>query len=89
MELIVQIVAGLIGGNAAGAVLRKLSLGAAGNSIAGVVGGGLGGLLAGMATGAPVAGTELAAIAASVAGGGAGGAALVLVLGAARKMLAR
>mgnify|MGYP000606701684 CR=1 FL=1 len=48
MELIIQIIAGLLGGNAAGAGLKNLSLGTAGNSVAGAVGGGLGGLLMGM-----------------------------------------
>ena len=45
MELIIQIIAGLIGGNAAGAGMKNTSLGTAGNSVVGGVGGLLGGLL--------------------------------------------
>ncbi len=39
MNMIIQIIAGLVGGNAAGAGLKNLSLGTAGNSIVGAVGG--------------------------------------------------
>ncbi len=39
--LIIQLIAGAIGGNAAGAALKNLSLGTAGNSIVGILGGGL------------------------------------------------
>ena len=51
MDLIIQIIAGLVGGNAAGAGLKNLSLGTAGNSVAGAVGGGLGGLPCGIRLG--------------------------------------
>ena len=43
LAIIIQLIAGAIGGNAAGAVLKNQSLGGLGNTIAGVVGGGLGG----------------------------------------------
>ena len=43
VNLIIQIIAGAIGGNAAGAALKDYSLGTLGNTIAGVVGGGIGG----------------------------------------------
>ena len=48
MNLIIQLIAGALGGNAAGAMLKTLNLGTAGNSIAGLVGGGLGGQILGM-----------------------------------------
>ena len=41
--LIIQLVSGAIGGNAAGAVLKNFNLGILGNTIAGLVGGGIGG----------------------------------------------
>jgi len=41
INLIIQIVAGAIGGNAAGAALKDVSLGTAGNTIAGAIGGGV------------------------------------------------
>jgi hypothetical protein len=95
MELIIQIIAGLIGGNAAGAGLKNLSLGTAGNSVAGAVGGGLGGLLMGMlgGDGAAVAdaaaGLDLTAIIQSVAGGGVGGAVLTAIIGMVKKALVK
>ena len=39
--LIIQLVAGALGGNAAGNVSKELSLGPLGNSVAGAVGGGV------------------------------------------------
>lgn len=95
MELIIQIIAGLVGGNAAGAGLKNLSLGTAGNSVAGAVGGGLGGLLMTMFGGdagavAEAAGSlDLGAILQSVAGGGVGGAILTLVAGMLKKALVK
>jgi hypothetical protein len=43
INLIIQIVAGALGGNAAGAASKDMSLGTAGNTIAGAIGGGVGG----------------------------------------------
>ena len=45
MELIISLIAGALGGNADGAVLKNFSLGTLGNSLVGVLGGGLGGQL--------------------------------------------
>ena len=39
INLIIQIIAGAIGGNAAGATMEKANLGTAGNTIAGALGG--------------------------------------------------
>ncbi len=94
MELIIQIIAGLIGGNAAGAGLKNLSLGTAGNSITGAVGGGLGGVILAMLGGDGAAADaakslDLNAIIQSVAGGGVGGAVLTAILGAIRKALVK
>ncbi len=44
-SLIVEAVSGAVGGNVAGAALKENSLGLIGNSLAGVVGGGLGGTI--------------------------------------------
>jgi uncharacterized membrane protein YeaQ/YmgE (transglycosylase-associated protein family) len=43
VSLIIQLVSGAAGGNIAGSLLKKFDLGPVGNSIAGIVGGGLGG----------------------------------------------
>lgn len=47
MELVVALIAGVLGGNAAGAVLKPLNLGLLGNSLAGLVGGLIGGQVGG------------------------------------------
>ena len=74
LPIIIQLISGAVGGNAAGALLKKLSLGTIGNSIAGIIGGGLGGYvlgLLGVATGA--GGMDVAGVIGSIAGGGVGG----------------
>src|SRR5262245_27862884 len=45
--LLIQLVSGAVGGNAAGAAMKKFSLGTVGNSIVGILGGGLGGQILG------------------------------------------
>jgi hypothetical protein len=95
LNLIIQLVAGLIGGNAAGAGLKNLSLGTAGNSVIGAAGGGLGGLLMGMLGGASpdaaaaAGGMDIGAIVQSVAGGGVGGAVLTAIIGFIKKALVK
>jgi hypothetical protein len=42
LPILVQLVSGGVGGNAAASVKKDISLGTAGNSIAGILGGGLG-----------------------------------------------
>ena len=44
-SLIIEAVSGAVDGNVAGAAMKEKSLGAVGNSIAGIVGGGLGGTI--------------------------------------------
>ncbi len=50
VPLIIQLISGAVGGNIAGAILKNFNLGPIGNSIAGLVGGGLGGHLLSMLT---------------------------------------
>jgi hypothetical protein len=101
-SLVVQLLSGAVGGNAAGAALKKLSLGTIGNTIVGILGGGLGGQILALlglggpadagaagAAGAPAgAGLDLNAILASVASGGVGGGALMAIVGFLRKQFA-
>ena len=91
--LIVQLVSGAVGGNVAGAALKNFSLGTTGNSIVGILGGGLGGQILSMLMGstAPAGGggLDMASIVSSVAGGGVGGGVLMLIVGYVRKMLAK
>src|SRR5262245_14928297 len=79
-DLIILLVAGVIGGNAIGKSLPKYDLGAIGNTIAGAIGGGGGGLilqalilaLAGGGAGVGISGPLIA--------GGVGGAILTIVV---------
>jgi uncharacterized membrane protein YeaQ/YmgE (transglycosylase-associated protein family) len=79
--IIIQLVIGAIGGNAAGAVLKDQSLGTAGNTVAGAVGG-LGGgwiaaLIPAIAAAAGGNGMDLQ----HIAGGGIGGIVLTIIAG--------
>jgi len=90
LPLIVQLVSGAAGGNAAGAVMKKLSLGTAGNSIAGILGGGLGGQLLGMLGMASGAGDlDMAGIVGSLASGGVGGGALMAIVGMIKSQMTK
>lgn len=82
MELIISLISGAIGGNVAGKLLKKYSLGTLGNSIVGILGGGLGSYLLGM-FGMDLGGAEmnLGNILGNLAEGGVGGGALMAIIG--------
>jgi hypothetical protein len=89
--LMVQLFAGAIGGNAAGAALKDYGLGMLGNTITGAIGGGVVGqallaLLPVLAGGA--GGLDFAALLGQIAGGGAGGAILTIVAGFVKSAMA-
>jgi uncharacterized membrane protein YeaQ/YmgE (transglycosylase-associated protein family) len=50
-SMIIEAVSGAVGGNVAGAAMKEKSLGPVGNSISGIVGGGIGGTILQMAMG--------------------------------------
>src|SRR5216683_7291617 len=90
--LIIRLISGVIGGNAAGAGLKQFSLGPIGNSIAGLLGGVGGGQLLGMlvpalgaaATSGSAAtggGMDIGSIVGQLAGGGISGAVVTLIVG--------
>jgi hypothetical protein len=90
--LIIQLIAGAVGGNVAGAALKQYDLGAIGNTIAGIVGGGVGaqviGALVGdgaQATGA--GGLDIGSIIGQIASGGVGGGILMVIVGLIKKAL--
>lgn len=88
MPVIVQLISGAIGGNVAGAAMKDKSLGVIGNSIAGIVGGGLGGeLLNILGVAVTTGGADLNSIAGNAGSGGVGGAVLLLVIAVVRKVL--
>jgi uncharacterized membrane protein YeaQ/YmgE (transglycosylase-associated protein family) len=98
---IINAIAGAVGGNLAGSVLKNLDAGWLTKSIAGVVGGSAGGqilgmlppeMVAGMAKmmeGQSVMGLDLNNLAGGVASGGVGGAIALAIWGYVKKMMAR
>jgi hypothetical protein len=89
MAVFIQLASGALGGNIAGALLGRFSLGGIGDTVVGILGGGLGGqilwLLGIWARGVASAATlDLGAIFWSIAGGLFGGAILLLIIGAVR-----
>src|SRR5262249_20954140 len=90
---IISLISGIIGGNLAGSAMKEQSLGALGNSLAGLVGGGLGGqLLSALGVlggaGAPAGSLDLGSILGNIAGSGVGGAILMAIIGWIKKALA-
>ena len=85
IPLLIQLVSGAAGGNIAGALLKNLSLGTVGNSLAGAVGGGLGSQLLPMLAGPGLLDTIIG----QVAGGGIGGGVLMAIVGLVKSMLAK
>ena len=87
-SLIIQLISGAVGGNFAGALLKKFSLGKVGNSILGIIGGGLGGqilsLLGVGGLGEAGASLDVGSIVSSILGGGVGGGVLMAIVGLIR-----
>jgi hypothetical protein len=91
-SLIIEAISGAVGGNVAGAAMKEKSLGTAGNSIAGLVGGGLGGMILQAVMGGAAAGggsMDLTSILSNVAGGGVGGAILMAIIGLIKNKMAK
>lgn len=89
LPLIIQLISGAIGGNVAGKLLPKLSLGTLGNSITGILGGGIGGTLLGMLGLATDGGMDVSGIISSLAGGGIGGGVIMAIIGAIKNAMAK
>ncbi len=92
-SILIQAASGALGGNAAGAVAKNVSLGPIGNSITGALGGGLLGPLLGSLLGlggtAAASGLDVNAIVQGFATGGVSGALTALALGYVKSMVAR
>ena len=89
-SLIITLISGAVGGNAAGAAMPDKSLGTLGNSLAGIVGGGIGGsilqaLIPALAQGG---GADLGSIIGDIAGGGVGGGLLMVIISLVKNVLA-
>lgn len=91
INLIIQIIAGAIGGNAAGATMKNLDLGALGNSLAGAIGGAGGGslltVLLPMLQGA-AGNVDIGALVGQAVGGGVSGAILTAIVGLVKNAMA-
>jgi uncharacterized membrane protein YeaQ/YmgE (transglycosylase-associated protein family) len=89
LPLIIQLVSGAIGGNLAGNLMKKFSMGTLWNSVLGIIGGGLGGQLLDMAGIATQSGMDLTGILGSIAGGGVGGGALLAIAGVVKNAMGK
>src|SRR3954462_9001073 len=92
-SLIVELVSVAVGGNVAGAAMKEKSLGPIGNSLTGIVRGGIGGTILQMVMGGAAAGggggMDMQSILANVGGGGVGGAILMAVIGIIKTQMAK
>ena len=91
VSLLIQLASGALGGNAAGALFKNLSLGTLWNSVAGVAGGGLGGMILNQVLhlGPAAGGMDIGSILTQVAGGGLGGGGLMALIGLLRSMTSK
>jgi hypothetical protein len=82
-----QLVSGGVGGNIAGSLLKQFDLGVVGNTIAGVIGGGVGAQIIGQLLGggteaaAGAGGLDIGSIIGQIASGGVGGGILMVIVG--------
>jgi hypothetical protein len=92
-SLLIQLASGAVGGNIAGAALKDQSLGTIGNTIAGLVGGGLTGqllpVLFGIGTAAARGNLDIGSIITQVISGGVGGGVLMAVIGVLKQMMGK
>jgi uncharacterized membrane protein YeaQ/YmgE (transglycosylase-associated protein family) len=81
VQILVSLLSGGVGGNIAGAILNKFSLGPIGNTIVGLIGGGLGGqLLSAIGGGQPVG------FLGDMAGSAVGGGVLMAIIGVIKNL---
>lgn len=101
-DWIINAIAGAVGGNLAGGVMKNMQAGWLTRSIAGIVGGSAGGQILGMlppemasaVSGMiqgqdPILGMDLNSLAGGVASGGVGGAVALLLWGYVKRMMGR
>jgi len=91
-SIVIQLIAGAVGGNVAGKLLKELDLGPAGNSIAGIVGGGICGQalrLLGLGVGGSGSSMDVGSLLGSVVSGGVGGGMLLTIIFFVRTSRAR
>ncbi len=91
IPLIINLVSGAVGGNVAGSLLKKLSLGSLGNSIVGILGGGIGSQVMNMlgSSGGGAGTLDIVNIVTSIASGGIGGGVLMAIVGFIKQMISK
>jgi hypothetical protein len=91
--LIISLLSGAAGGNAAGSIFKNLGQGLLVNSISGILGGGILGKLAGpviaSALGAKTGGLDVMSILSSVLTGGVGGGGMLAIIGMIKSMMGK
>jgi uncharacterized membrane protein YeaQ/YmgE (transglycosylase-associated protein family) len=88
--IIIQLIAGAVGGNIVGGLAKQLDLGVLWNSVAGIVGGGIGGQILGAVLGGGAvasSGLDIGSIIEQVAAGGVGGGVLMAIIGAIKQAM--
>lgn len=86
LQTIISLLSGAVGGNAAGALMKKFSLGPLWNSVVGILGGGLGGQLLNLISGAN---TNGGSIIGNILSSGVGGGVLMAIVGAIKGALSK
>ena len=94
ISLLMPFFSGAAGGNLIGGILKNFNLGSVGNSLAGLVGGGVGSLVLGNLLGMPMPAPggvdpDGAALLGQILGGGAGGGLMTIVVAALKRMLGK
>jgi len=99
MGIVTDLIAGGVGGNIAGAILKKFDLGPIGNTVAGLVGGVGGGQLLSMlmsggaaaaaSSAASGGGMDMTSILSNVGGAGVGGAVVMAIVGLIKGQMAK
>jgi len=92
LATIISLASGALGGNLAGSLLKKYSMGTLWNSVAGILGGGLGLMVLGslspeLGNAAASNSLDIQSILSSVAGGGVGGGIVMTVIGLIRQAM--
>ena len=84
-------ITGAAGGNIIGKLLPNLNLGTLGNSISGIVGGGLGGAMLGMigVEAGPATSLDIGSLLGGAGVGAAGGGVVMAIVGFIKKLLAK
>ena len=87
--LLIDLLGGAVGGNLAGGLMKKLSLGTLWNSVVGIIGGGLGGQLLSTlgVLGGGGEGLDIGNILGNILSSGVGGGVLLAIVGYVKNMM--